>query len=98
MAEEISETVKTSSDGFVKLTIEKYEELMKKAAEKPPVINRIIEQPPDIINRIIKTPEMAAADNKLWGIGLMVVGGAIVAAGAITYAIGRSQAKALVDD
>ena len=35
----VTSAVKTASDGTVKIAVEKYNELLEKAAVKPPVIN-----------------------------------------------------------
>jgi hypothetical protein len=72
--------VKTTSDGSVKISVEKYEELLSKAAAKPPVINR---------TTVIKTAEIAAKEYRLWGGTLMGMGVALFAAGAVLYNAGR---------
>jgi len=70
--------VKTSSDGTVKISIEKYEELLAKAA-KPPVINR---------TTINKTAEMAAKEYRMWGGSLMGIGATMFVIGAALYKAG----------
>jgi hypothetical protein len=72
--------VKTTSDGSVKISVEKYEELLAKSAAKPPVINR---------TTVIKTAEIAAKEYRLWGGTLMGMGVAMIAAGAVLYNAGR---------
>jgi hypothetical protein len=54
MADEVTTTneVKTASDGSVKISVEKYNELLEKSAAKPPVVNR---------TTVIKTNEMGLA-------------------------------------
>jgi len=84
MADEVTSVseIKTSSDGSVKISIEKYNELLEKAALKPPVINR---------TTVIKTPEMIAQDYRMWGGGLMGLGGSLFFIGAALYKVGRSM-------
>ena len=71
--------VKTTSDGTVKISVEKYNELLR-AAARPTVINR---------TEIIKTAEMAAKDYRVWGCTFMGLGAAMFSVGAILYRIGR---------
>jgi len=71
--------VKTSSDGTVKISIEKYEELLAKAAVKPPIINR---------TTINKTAEMAAKEYRMWGGSLMGIGATMFVVGAVLYRAG----------
>ena len=52
MGEETLKSVKTVSDGSVTISVEKYQELVAKAAEKIPVVNKVIH----------KTDAMVAAD------------------------------------
>lgn len=66
--------IKTSSDGTVKISVEKYNELLEKAAIKPPVINR---------TTVIKTPEMLANENLIWGNTFMGVGAFLFIIGAL---------------
>lgn len=83
--EETTNVIKSVSDGNVTITVERYQELLEKAAEKAPVI----------INTVQKTAAMAASDNKVFG-GLLIGGGmAMSALGGIVYTIGRRQAKKL---
>lgn len=85
MADEITNTVKTVSDGTVTIAVERYQELLSQAAEKAPVI----------YNQTIKTPAMVAQDNKMWG--LIFLGGGVVLSvfGAAVHALGRAQEKEL---
>jgi hypothetical protein len=76
-----TETVKTASDGTVKIAIEKYNELLEKAAQ-PKTINQTV-------NRVIKTPEMAAADHRAWGTTFVLGGVAMAVVGAIRLKAGR---------
>ena len=74
--------IKTTSDGTVKISVERYNELLKEAAAKPPVVNR---------TEVIKTPEMLAAEYRMWGGGFMGVGGSMFVIGMFLYKIGRSK-------
>lgn len=71
--------VKTASDGSVKISVEKYEELLSKAA-RPTTINR---------TEVIKTAEMAAREYRLWGGTLMGLGASMFTVGAFLYRAGR---------
>ena len=77
MAEETTESVTTTtakaSDGTVKISVEKYEELMRKANEQKVTYNQTV---------IEKTPEMAASDKIVFGNLFMVAGVAQIASGA----------------
>lgn len=85
MADEVTNTVKSVSDGTVSITIERYEELLKLAAEKAPVI----------YNTMQKTEEMVAQDNKIWG-GILIGGGVCLSViGTALHLLGRAQEKAL---
>jgi|tagenome__1003787_1003787.scaffolds.fasta_scaffold20690873_1 hypothetical protein len=64
--------IKTASDGTVKISIEKYNELLQKAATKPQVINR---------TNVIKTTEMLAQENRVWGNTLIGVGASLFLVG-----------------
>lgn len=85
MSAEVSSTtveaVKQMSDGSVKIAIEKYNELVEKAAEKAPVIYKTI----------MKTPEMVAQDHKAWGWTFIGAGAAMVGIGAIRVRLGRIE-------
>ncbi len=87
MAEETTntETVKTTSSGTVKITVEEYNELMRLAA-RPQTVT---------YNRIEKTPEMAAMDLVHWGAFFMGGGGTLFIIGAIQLYIGKKGLKAL---
>lgn len=75
-------TVKTSSDGTVKLALEVYNELLEKAATKPPVINR---------TTVIKTAEMVAQEHRVWGGMAMGLGVCLFAIGAVRFKLGSSE-------
>lgn len=85
MADEVINTVKSSSDGAVTITVERYQELLDKAAEKAPIIYRTVH----------KTAAIAAADNRAWGAVLMGFGTSFLVIGGIMYAVGRHQAANL---
>jgi tartrate dehydratase alpha subunit/fumarate hydratase class I-like protein len=74
--------VKTTSDGTVKISVEKYNELLEKAAVKPPVINR---------TTVNKTAEMLAKETRMWGGGLMGLGASLFVLGACVYKAGLSK-------
>lgn len=82
MGEEVTNIseVKTASDGTVNITLELYNELVRKAAYKPPVVHR---------TTVNKTPEMVAKDYRMWGGGLMGIGATLFAVGARLYIAGR---------
>lgn len=74
--------VKTTSDGTVKISIEKYNELLEKAAVKPPVIKQ---------TTVNKTAEMLAKETRMWGGGLMGLGVSLFVVGACIYKAGLSK-------
>lgn len=74
-------TVKTASDGTVKIAVERYNELLKEAAAKPPVINRTV---------VNKTAEMLASEHRAWGGTLMGLGASMFAVGVFRYRAGRT--------
>jgi len=76
-----TETVKTASDGTVKIAVERYNELIEKAAAKPPVINR---------TTVHKTAEMLAQEHRAWGVTFMLGGAAALVVGAIRFKAGSS--------
>jgi hypothetical protein len=80
MGDEVSttttEAVKKVSDGKVEITVEKYHELLEKAAVKPPVINRTV---------VNKTTEMLAQEHRAWGGTLMGLGVSFFVVGAFRY-------------
>lgn len=81
MAEAVTDihAVKTASDGTVKISVEKYEELLKKAS-RPTTVNQ---------TRIVKTAEMAAKDLRIWGGTFMGLGATLFTVGAFLYKAGR---------
>lgn len=101
MPEETSttSTVKTSSDGTVKLTVEKYNELVDKVAAQQTEIERgrdqlrqAREQPP-VVNRtyVNKTPEMLAREQEVSGMTFMGLGAAMFAVGAYRFRAARAS-------
>lgn len=95
---ETIETLKTASDGSVKIAIEKYNELVETIASQKGSINELKQQlssirsQPPVINRTIveKTAEMAARDHRVWGGTLMGLGASSLVAGAVRFHLGRS--------
>lgn len=83
MAEETSNIneVKTTSDGTVKISVEKYNDLVEKSVAKPTVVNR---------TTVIKTDEMVAKENRMLGGSLMGLGASVFTIGAFCYKAGRS--------
>jgi hypothetical protein len=84
MPEEVTTNteVKTASDGTVKISVEKYTELLAAAARKPPVINH---------KTVQKTSEMLAKESRLWGGGLMGLGASMFVVGGALYKSGLSS-------
>lgn len=80
-ASENIQSIKTSSDGTVKLAIEKYNELVSQAATKPPVINR---------TTVNKTPEMLAKEQRTVGATFMGLGASTFVVGAVLFRAGRA--------
>lgn len=83
--------IKTSSDGTVKISVEKYNELLEKVAEQKGSIgklnerlNKALNEPP-VINRtnVIKTDEMLSKENLLWGNTFMGVGACLFIVGVL---------------
>jgi hypothetical protein len=77
MPEEVTNVseIKTTSDGTVKISVEKYNELLKAAATKPPVVH----------TTVIRTTEMLAKEYRMWGGGLMGLGASMGIVGACLY-------------
>lgn len=99
MPEETTTTineVKATSDGNVKLSVEKYNDLLETIADQKVSIGRLNEQltrarnEPPIINRTVvhKTDEMVAKDYRMWGGGLMGLGATMFVVGALCYKAG----------
>lgn len=88
MAEEVTNIAKSVSDGTVKITVERYQELLEKSAEKVPVV----------YNTIQKTQAMVAEDNKVWGLVFLGGGVCLSVLGGGLHLLGRAQAKALADE
>lgn len=103
MSDEVSTTtvnaVKTLSDGSVKLSVEKYNDLIEKIAEQKGSIERLNQllykarSEPPVINRTVinKTAEMVAEDHRRWGGSLMGLGAAFFVVGALRYKVGRIE-------
>jgi hypothetical protein len=80
MADEVTHIneIKTASDGNVKISIEKYEELLRQAS-RPTTINR---------TQVVKTAEMAAQEYRLWGGTFMGLGATLFTVGVFLYKAG----------
>ncbi len=100
MSDEVATTtvnaVKTMSDGTVKISVEKYNELLEKVAEQKGSIGRLNEllsesrNRPPVINRTVieKTAEMVAEDHRMWGGTFMGLGVVSFVIGAFRYRSG----------
>lgn len=97
-ATETVETIKTASDGTVKIAVEKYNELLEKIASQKVSIGDLNAQlvkarsyVPPVVNRTIieKTPEMVLQDHRVWGGSLMALGASVFAVGAVRFRLGR---------
>jgi hypothetical protein len=87
MPEETTESVSTTktSDGTVKISVEKYEELTA-LANRPQTV---------VYNRVEKTPEMAANDQLVMGNVFLIAGVAQVLLGGYLRFKGLSTLKSL---
>ena len=90
-------TVKTASDGTVKIAVERYNELLERSparrarsvgstrsstgGAKPPVINRTV---------VEKTAEMLAREYQAWGATFMGLGASMFVVGALFFRAGRA--------
>lgn len=92
---EVKTTV--ASDGSVKISVEKYEEMLKTISDQKSSIgdlntrlNKALNEPP-VVHRttIVKTPEMASRDRRVTGGALMGLGASTVAVGALVYKSAR---------
>lgn len=100
MSDEVTtvDSVKTVSDGSVKIAVEKYNEMLEKIASQKGIIGglkdeiRKIQAEPPIINRTVvnKTAEMLAEEHRMWGGSLMGLGAAFFVVGALRYKAGTS--------
>jgi len=100
MADEVTLTneIKTASDGTVKISVEKYNELVEKVANQKDSIRTLKEQlnqarnAPPVINRTVvnKTDEMVAQDHRVWGATFMATGVILFGIGAFRYKAGLS--------
>lgn len=88
MAEETTESVTTvkASDGTVKISVEKYEELVRKANEQKVYYNQTV---------VEKTPEMAAQDLVHMGVFFMGGGGTMFVIGVLQFMAGHRKLNAL---
>ena len=83
-----TETVVQKSAGQVKITVEEYNDLQRRANEPKQIYN-------PIVNHIEKTPEMQALD--LIAVGSVCMGGGatLFLFGAITLIVGKKKLAAL---
>lgn len=100
MSDEVSsttaETVKTASDGTVKIAVEKYNELLETISDQKGSISTLKERlyearnAPPVINRTVvnKTAEMLAEEHRMWGGTLMGLGVAFFTVGAFRFRAG----------
>ena len=99
MSDEIisSNTIKETSDGTVKIAVEKYNDLLETIADQKGSISKLNERltralnEPPVINRTVvnKTTEMAAKDHLAWGTTFMGLGAATFAVGVFRFRAGR---------
>lgn len=83
-------TVKTASDGTVKIAVEKYNEMLETIANQKLSISNLnsrltkaLNEPP-VIHRtnVIKTTEMLVKESKVWGSTFIGLGACLVVVGA----------------
>src|SRR5436190_22121550 len=94
----ITETIKQSSDGSVKISVEKYNELLETIANQKGSIsnlterlNKALNEPPMVHRTVVnKTAEMLAEAHRVWGGTLMGLGAATFVVGALRYRAGKS--------
>jgi hypothetical protein len=94
----ITETIKQSSDGSVKISVEKYNELLETIANQKGSIsnlterlNKALNEPPMVHRTVVnKTAEMLAEEHRVWGGTLMGLGAATFVVGALRYRAGKS--------
>lgn len=95
----VTETLKTASDGSVKISVEKYNELLETIAEQKGSISglrdslRQARNEPPVINRTVveKTSEMLAKENRAWGGTLMGLGASMFVVGVFRFRAGRIE-------
>lgn len=91
--------VKTTSDGSVKISVEKYNELLETISNQKGSISRLNDllhrarSEPPVINRtdVVKTPEMLDKECRIWGGSFMGLGASMFAVGVFLYRAGRSE-------
>jgi hypothetical protein len=94
-----TETVKTVSDGIVKISVEKYNELLEKVASQKDSIgnlNRLLNEArnePPVINRttVIKTAEVLANEHRAWGVSFMGLGAGMFVVGVLRFRASRTE-------
>lgn len=89
MGNEVSTTTetKTTSDGRVDISVEKYNDLVNKEAK----YRELRDKPPMVVNRTVvnKTDVMLAQESRLWGGSLMGLGAALFTIGGALFKAGR---------
>jgi len=93
-----TEAVTKTSDGIVKIAVEKYNEMVETIADQKGSISTLKEQltklrnEPPIINRTVvhKTDEMLSEEHRVWGATFMGVGAVFFVVGALRYKAGQS--------
>jgi hypothetical protein len=96
---ETVESIKTASDGTVKIAIEKYNEMLETIASQKGSISSLRESlrkaqsEPPVINRTVveKTPEVAAREYRVWGSSLMGLGASMFVVGAFMFKTGHRE-------
>lgn len=96
---EATETVTTASDGTVKISVEKYNELVETVASQKGSITGLRQQlnearnTPPVINRTIvnKTDEMVSREQIAWGATFMGGGATLFVIGALMFRAGRAK-------
>lgn len=90
--------VKQTSDGQVKIAVEKYNDLLETIAAQKGSINdlrgrlqKAVDEPPIIHRTVVnKTAEMVAEERRVWGGSLMGLGATLFVVGGFLYRSGRA--------
>lgn len=103
MPDEVSttttEAIKKTSDGMVKVSLEKFEEMLETLASQKGTIsslrnslNQARNEPPVVYRTVVnKTAEILAKEHRAWGGTLMGLGAASFLVGAFRYKAGRTE-------
>jgi hypothetical protein len=92
-----TEAVTKTSDGSVKISVEKYNELLETIANQKTSIadfrarlTKAMNEPPVVHRTIVnKTPEMLSQEHRAWGGTFMGLGASLFVVGALRYKAGR---------